>query len=131
MLGFHYGFLGGVGGKVSDERLDNGVTQVLSGADMIEVLARQNVLAVLNPVLLDQQVGVELVAVPCGEDQAARQLFQETREFGFIRFRPGVEVINMAPGVRRVCIDQVQLVGRVVRLICTGSAWQTRRSLLL
>ena len=102
LLGFHGGFAGGVGGKVGNERLDHGVPQVLRGADVVEVLALQNVEAVLSPVFHDQRVGSEFVAVPRGEDEAARQLLQEAREFGFISFRPGVEVVNMPPCARHI-----------------------------
>ena len=102
LLCCHARFLGGVGGKVGDERLNHGVAQVLSGADVVEMLARQNVEALLAPVLPDQEVGSELVAVPGGQDEATRQLLQEAREFGFIRFRPGVEVVNMPPCARHI-----------------------------
>jgi hypothetical protein len=97
LLGFHARILDGVGGKVGDERLNHGVAQVLSGADVVEMLARPNMKALLAPVLLDQEVGAELVAAPGGKDEAARQLFQEAGEFGDFIGAPWISSIA-APG---------------------------------
>ena len=53
------------------------MAQVFGGADVVEMFARQEMEARVVPVALDHRVGSELVAVPGGENETARETFEK------------------------------------------------------
>ena len=64
------------------------MAKVFGRTDVIEMFARQEVETRVPPMALNHGVGSELVAVPRGENETAREPFEQITQFYFVGFRP-------------------------------------------